>query len=119
MTQATVALSWIAALVLAAWFGLVGGYLDLGMIFLKRDLFHASLYYQQGRHFRWAVPLANLAILMIPGLLVAGMNRLRPGRISCRFAVFLFATVAVWGPMLRIPFYGWRACSSRSDSRGC
>src|SRR4051794_36489426 len=39
--------SWGSVLVLAAWFGLVGGSLDLGMIFLKRDLFHATLYYEQ------------------------------------------------------------------------
>src|SRR3954447_13840204 len=73
-----------SALVLAAWFGLVGGYLDLGMIVLKRDVFHATLYYEQGRHFRWVVPVATLAVMMVPGLLVAGANRLRPGLVSPR-----------------------------------
>ncbi len=76
------------------------------MIFVKRDLFHASVYYELGRHFRWTVPVANLAILMLAGLLVAGVIRLRPGLISPRFGVFLFATLAIWGPMLRAPFYG-------------
>ena len=94
------------ALILAAWFGLVGGYLDLGSIFVKRDLFHASVYYELGRHFRWTVPVANLAILMLAGLLVAGAIRLRPRLISWRFGVFVFATLAIWGPMLRAPFYG-------------
>ena len=91
---------------MAAWFGLVGGYLDLATIFVKRDLFHASVYYELGSHFRWVVPLANLAILMLAGLLVAGVIRLRPGLISWRFGVFVFATLAIWGPMLRAPFYG-------------
>jgi arylsulfatase A-like enzyme len=95
-----------AALGLAAWFGLVGGYLDLGMIVLKRDGLHASLYYEQGRHFLWTVPVANLAVLMVLGLLVAGVNRLRPGRVSLRAAAFLFATLAIWGPLLRAPLYG-------------
>jgi arylsulfatase A-like enzyme len=95
-----------AALEWAAWFGLVGGYLDLGMILLKRDVLHASLYYEQGRHFLWTVPVANLAVMMGLGLLVAGLNRLRPGLVSRRAAVLLFAALALWGPMLRAPLYG-------------
>jgi arylsulfatase A-like enzyme len=99
------ALSARSALVLAAWFGLVGGYLDLGMLFLKKDVFHAVLYYEQGRHFRWTVPVANLVVMMIPGLLIAGGNRLRPGLASLRPAAWLLATLAIWGPLLRAPFY--------------
>ncbi len=98
-------LSWWSVLVLAAWFGLVGGYIDLGMIFLKTDLAQASSYYQQGRNFRWVVPVANLVIMMVPGLLVAGVNRLRPGLVSLRSAAFLFATLAIWGPLMRAPLY--------------
>ena len=105
-TMPRLTLSWSYALVLAAWFGLVGGYLDLGMVFLKKDLAHASLFYQQGRNFRWVVPLANLVIMMVPGLLVAGVSRFRPGLVSLRAAAFLFATLAIWGPLLRSPFYG-------------
>ena len=63
-----------SALLLSAWFGLVGGYLDLGMIFLKRDVFHAVLYYEQGKNFRWAVPVANLVVMMVPGLLIAAVE---------------------------------------------
>ena len=51
---------------------MVGGYLDLGAIFLKRDVFHATLYYEQGRHFRWVVPLANLAVMLVPGVYKIG-----------------------------------------------
>ena len=71
--QATVSESSVlplSALILAAWFGVVGGYIDVGMIHLKRDLFHSSLYYEQGKHFRWAVPVASLSLLMVPGLVV-------------------------------------------------
>lgn len=93
-------------IVLALWFGLVSGYLDLGMIFLKRDVFHASLYYEQGKHFRWVVPVANLAVMLIPGLLVAALNRIRPGLVSLRSASWLFGTLAIWGPLLRAPLYG-------------
>src|SRR5271166_4229262 len=97
---------WWSALVLSAWFGLVGGYFDLAMIFVKTDLAHASLFYQQGRNFRWVVPVANLVIMMVPGLVVAGVARLRPGLVSLRSTAFLFATLAIWGPLLRAPLYG-------------
>src|SRR5438105_3156030 len=83
------------ALLLAAWFGLVSGYLDLGGILLKRDVLHASVYYKQGWFFPWTVPLADLAILMVPGLLVAGLNRLRPGWVSVRTAAWVLATLGL------------------------
>ena len=94
------------ALLTAAWFGLVGGYLDLGMIFMRRDVFHATLYYEQGRHFRWVVPSANLLVIMVPGLLIAVINHFRPKQVPLKPAVWLFATLALWGPLLRVPFYG-------------
>jgi arylsulfatase A-like enzyme len=95
-----------STLVLATWFGLVGGYFDLAMIFLKRDVFHLSLYYEQGKFFRWVVPVASLLIMLIPGLMVASVIRFRPGLLSPRRAVWVFATLAVWGPLLRLPLYG-------------
>jgi arylsulfatase A-like enzyme len=94
------------ALYLAAWIGLAGGYFDLAMIFLKRDALHLSLYYEQGRFFRWVVPLAALLVMLIPGLLVAAVSCFRPALVGPRRAVWLFATIALWGPLLRFPLYG-------------
>jgi arylsulfatase A-like enzyme len=99
-------LSLWSILALAAWFGLIGGVTDLGIIFAKRDLFHATLYYEQGKHFRWVVPAANLAVMMVPGLFVAAAARLRPGILAPRTAAWFFATMAIWGPLLRLPLYG-------------
>jgi arylsulfatase A-like enzyme len=106
LVSATTRPGLLSLLMLAAWFGLVGGYFDLGMIFLKKDLAHAALFYQQGRNFRWVVPVANLIVMMVPGLLVAVLTRLRPGLVSLRSASFIFATLAIWGPLLRSPLYG-------------
>jgi arylsulfatase A-like enzyme len=92
--------------VLAAWFGLLGGLIDLGMIHLRRDVFHATLYYEQGRHFHWVVPVANLAVMMVPGFFVAGLIKLRPALVSGRSAAWMFSTLAIWGPLLRFPLYG-------------
>jgi arylsulfatase A-like enzyme len=76
------------------------------MIHLRRDVLHSSFYYEQGRYFQWAVPVASLAVLMLPGLAIAVLNRLRPGIISPRLGVWIFGTLAIWGPLLRAPLYG-------------
>jgi len=94
------------ALLLAAWFGLAFGYLDLGGYILRKDILQASVYYKQPRFFLWAVPLANLAILMVPGLVIAGLNRLRSRLVSLRVAAWVLATVGLWGALLNLPLAG-------------
>jgi len=95
-----------AAIVWGLWFGIAAGYLDLGMLLIKRDLFHATVYYEQGRNFYWTMPLAASALMMAPGLVVAGINSIRPGTISARSASWLLATLTLWGPLLRAPIHG-------------
>src|SRR5579883_1433382 len=82
------------ALVLAAGFGLAGGFLDVAGIVLDKHLFQVPAYYKRGWFFAWTVPLGDLAILMVPGLLVAGLVWLRQGLVSLRAAAWLFATLA-------------------------
>ena len=94
------------ALMLAAGFGLAAGYLDLCGIFLSKHGLRTTAFYQQGRYFPWAVPVAHLTILMVPGLLVAGLNRLRAGLVSVRAATWPFAILAIWGPLLNLPLSG-------------
>jgi arylsulfatase A-like enzyme len=111
------------ALALAAWFGLAAGYLDLCGIILAKHWLHTSVFYQQGRYVFWAVPVAHLTIMMVPGLLAAGLNRLRAGLVSLRAAAWLFATLAIWGPLLNLPLSGrasllLAAGSGRLISRG-
>jgi arylsulfatase A-like enzyme len=105
-TNPSTALSSWSALLLAAWFGLIGGYLDIGAILLNRDFFHATLYYEQSRHFWWTVPLSSLSILLVAALIVVAIKQVRPRFISPRTTAWLFGTLAFWGPLLRAPFYG-------------
>ena len=42
-------------------------------------------------------------MMMAPGLLVAGLNRLRAGLVPVRAAAWLFAALAIWGPLLNLP----------------
>jgi arylsulfatase A-like enzyme len=93
-----------SAVLLAAWLGFVGGYVDLVAMISRRKIF--GYYYLQGREFYWLVPLAGLVWVLVPGLLVALANRLRPGLVSLRAGAWLLATIALWGVLLRLPLSG-------------
>jgi arylsulfatase A-like enzyme len=97
------AISPLGALLLAAWLGLLFGYIDLAAYIVRRDLVHATVYYKQARFFPWAVPLANLAFLMVPGLVVAGLNRVWSGLVSVRAAAWTLLTLGAWGALLNLP----------------
>ncbi len=53
--------------------------------------------------------MSHAVLLMIPGVAVAAVNRLRPKLLSLKAASWLFATLAIWSALLRMPLYG--ACS--------
>jgi arylsulfatase A-like enzyme len=102
---ATAPLTPLRALLLAAWFGIVAGYLDLATIFVKRGLFRASLYYELSKDFRWVVPVANLSVMMVLGVIVAAICWLRPGALGWWTATWLFAAMVLWVPLFRTPLY--------------
>jgi arylsulfatase A-like enzyme len=99
----------MAAILLALSFGLCGGYLDLAVIVFKKFCVNPEGSFRSPRDFPWSVPASHAALLMIPGVVVAILNRLRPKLISLNVAAWLFATLAIWSALLRLPIYG--ACS--------
>ena len=68
-----------------------------------------SGYFWSGRDFPWTVPVVHVVLLVIPAVLLVLVSRLRPGLVSLRRASWLFATLAIWAALLRMPLYG--ACS--------
>jgi arylsulfatase A-like enzyme len=102
-------LSPTAAVLMAISFGLCGGYLDLFLMLFKRFYWADEWIVRSGRDFPWTVPVAHALWLLILGLAIATLCRLRPRRISVRAGSWLFATLAIWGALLRLPLYG--ACS--------
>jgi arylsulfatase A-like enzyme len=99
----------IAAVLLAISFGLCGGYLDLGVILFKKFYVNPEGSFRSARDFPWTVPVSHAVLLVIPGVVVASVNRLRPKLVSLYVASWLFATLAIWSALLRMPVYG--ACS--------
>jgi arylsulfatase A-like enzyme len=99
----------VAALLLAISIGLCGGYLDLIIIVLKRFCWNEEGYFRTARDFPWTVPAGHAVLLLIPGLLVAVINVPRRKLVSIRAGAWLFATLAIWAALLRLPLYA--ACS--------
>ena len=104
-----VPLSPMGAVLLAVLFGLCGGYLDLGVIVFKKLCLNPERSFRCARDFPWTVPVSHAVLLMIPGVAVGAVNRLRPKLVSLKAAAWLFATLAIWSALLRMPVYG--ACS--------
>ncbi len=97
------------AVLLAIAFGLCGGYLDLGLILLRKYCWDEEGYLRTARDFPWTVPLGHALLLVGPGLLVGCINLPRRKLVTLRVAAWLFATLAIWAALLRLPLYA--ACS--------
>ena len=79
------------------------------MILFKKFCLNPEGSFRSARDFPWTVPVSHAVLLMIPGVVVAAVNRLRPNPVSLNAASWLFATLAIWSALLRMPMYG--ACS--------
>jgi len=102
-------LSPTAAVLLAIWFGLCGGYLDVSVLLFRKFFWTQEGFFRSARDFCWTVPVAHAVLLLIPGVVIAALSRLRRGLVSVRAASWLFATLTIWAALLRLPLYG--ACS--------
>jgi arylsulfatase A-like enzyme len=95
-----------AAVLLALALGLCGGYLDLVMMVLKKYCWSDLPYFGSGKDFPWSIPAGHAGLLLIPGVLIACLCRLRPGGISLRAGAWLLAMLAIWSALLRAPIHG-------------
>ncbi|MGO9467280.1 MAG: sulfatase-like hydrolase/transferase [Isosphaeraceae bacterium] len=99
-------LSPLTAILLAVSCGLAGGYLDLLFIIFKKFFWNGLKNYANAADFPWSVPVGHMVLLLVPGVLLAVLSRLRPKPMSLRAAAWLFATLAIWAALLRMPLYG-------------
>ena len=63
-------------------------------------------YFWSGRDFPWSVPVVHAVLLAVAGVLVAFVNRAPAGAVTLRAGAWLFATLAIWAALLRMPLYG-------------
>jgi arylsulfatase A-like enzyme len=87
--------------VLAIWFGLLTGLAELGGLAIRKFALHQILYVSP--HVVWMAPLVDEGVWFLIGLGVALAAWYRPGLVSLRAALFLYALPAWWTLLLMIP----------------
>jgi arylsulfatase A-like enzyme len=70
----------LSLLLLSAWCGLVAGSLEVGTIVLRKQVFDPDPFSRMSRHFVWLIPLSNLGIFLILGVLGCGLILVWPRR---------------------------------------
>ncbi len=102
-----VLLSATGTILLAIALGLCAGYLDLVVLVLLKFCWNDLRYYWCGSDFPWSIPVVSAFLLGVAGAIVAIINRVGPWKpISLRVGAWLFATLAIWSALLRVPLYG-------------
>ncbi len=96
--------STIMALAIAL--GLGGGYLDLVVMTYKKYFENDLKYYWRGSDSPWSGPVLHALLLEITGLLVAVVTCVLRRPLTLRAGSWLFATLAIWAALLRLPLYG-------------
>ena len=67
-------------LLLSAWCGLVAGTLEVGTIALRKQMFDPDQISRISRHFVWMIPLSNLCVFVMLGLIGCVVVAVWPGR---------------------------------------
>ncbi len=80
-------------LLVALWIGLTAGYLDLGLMILKKRLI-GDQFYRLGDHFRWIIPAGVTVLVLLPGAVLAFIACLRRGAAPPGFTVRLLSFLA-------------------------
>jgi arylsulfatase A-like enzyme len=88
-------------LLLAVWFGLVAGLVEVPWRLGER-YFGETWFLFMGRDFLWMTPLANVALFLVPGLVFFGLAWYRPRWASPGLALFLFCGLLAFQVLLLI-----------------
>ncbi len=99
-------LSWASAVLLAGSLGLCAGYFELLLMVLMQHFWDDEGYVRTGRDFLWTVPLGDAILLVIAAALLFIAFRIRRRSLSVNLGSKLFASLAIWAVLLRLPLYG-------------
>jgi arylsulfatase A-like enzyme len=99
-------LSPTSAVLLAISIGLCGGYVDLLVMCFVKSFWDPDGYFRTGRDFLWTVPVGHVVLLIFVAVLLAVFGRRRHRVPSLGTTSWLFATLAIWAVLLRLPLYG-------------
>ncbi len=95
-----------AILIAAIAIGLTAGFLDLGLMLLKKH-WTGDVFSRFGEHYFWLIPAGVGAIVMVPGLTLAMVARLRRGRLSLQTVVGFLSFWGFLDACSRLPLEFW------------
>jgi arylsulfatase A-like enzyme len=91
---------------LAVWIGLAAGFLDLGLMVVKKRLIDGD-FYRLGEHFGWIIPAGVVVVVLLPGTVLALITWLRRRTVRLGVAVPLLAFVGFLDVSARLPLELW------------
>jgi arylsulfatase A-like enzyme len=89
-------------LVLAVWIGLIAGFLDLGLMVAKKRWIDGD-FYRLSEHFAWIIPAGVTVLVLVPGMALALVARLRHGQVSLHATAGLLVFVGLLDLSARLP----------------
>ena len=97
-------------MVVAIWFGLVTGLLEVGLVYARSQFVDWSTLgdLQISRHFPWMIPLANLVLFLAWGVVVVILGRVWK-RIGGQTSIALLSFPACLAPLMLMPGLYWTA----------
>ena len=93
-------------LVLAAWIGLIAGFLDLGLMVVNRRLIEGD-FYRLGGDFAWIIPAGVTVLVLVPAIVLVLIARIRGGAVRLGVAVGLLSFVGFFDMSARLPLDLW------------
>jgi arylsulfatase A-like enzyme len=97
-------------LLVAAWIGLVGGFLDLGhvgLLIFKQRLIDGDRLVRLGGHFGWIIPAGVAALVLLPGLALAFIALFRRAALPLALVVGVLSFVGFLEISARLPLAFW------------
>jgi arylsulfatase A-like enzyme len=93
-------------LVLAAWVGLIAGFLDIGLLVVNKRLIVHD-FYRLGADFIWIIPAGVTILVLVPGLVIALVAGARGGTVPLGAAVGVLSFVGFLDLCARLPMELW------------
>ena len=93
-------------LVLAAWVGLIAGFLDLGLMMIKRRVIEGD-FYRLGGDFAWIIPFGATILVLAPAIVLCLIARMRGGTVRLGVVMGLLSFVGFLDVSARLPLDLW------------